>query len=126
MAEAPQYAGVEKIHPLFLYESILSFLGVAFMLIAARRFAKFLRPGDIFLIYLVWYPAERFLLEFLRAEKWVQGGIPMAQWVGISLILFSIVLFILNHRRTNLTSEVTAIERSTLSRAAHRRRKQRN
>lgn len=126
LAEAPQYAGFEKFHPLFFYESMLSFLGVAFMLIVARRFAKLIRPGDIFLIYLVWYPAERFLLEFLRADKWVQGGIPMAQWIGISLVILAIVLFIVNHRRTNLTPEITATEPSTLSRAAQRRRRQRN
>lgn len=77
-------------HPLFFYESFLSFLGVVVLLFVARRFAHRLRMGDILLLYFVWYPAERSALEFLRSDNWKVGAVPMAQIVGAVLIVVAV------------------------------------
>lgn len=125
LAEAPQYLGFDKFHPLFLYESLLSFLGVAVIIFVARRFGSWLRPGDAFLMYLIWYPTERFALEFLRASKWEQGGIPMAQWIGGTLVLVAIGVMVWNHLRSVPAAPDDQGDPNRRSRAAERRRRQR-
>jgi len=62
------YEGFELFHPLFLYESIFNFINFLVLLWFWRNKRDKLRHGDIFLIYLVIYPLERFLLEFLRLD----------------------------------------------------------
>ncbi|MEX2374089.1 MAG: prolipoprotein diacylglyceryl transferase family protein, partial [Dehalococcoidia bacterium] len=57
--------------------------------------------GDIFLLYLIWYPATRFSLEFLRADRWEMGGMPMAQVVSLALIISAIGMLIWRHRPSN-------------------------
>jgi phosphatidylglycerol:prolipoprotein diacylglycerol transferase len=62
------FANVEYYHPLFLYESLWN-LGNLFLLIWLRRkFKDVLKPGDLFLVYLIAYPVGRFLLEFVRLD----------------------------------------------------------
>ena len=46
--------------PLFLYESLSGLIGVITLLWIARRFGSRMRPGDLFLIFLIWYAAVRF------------------------------------------------------------------
>ncbi|HEY4189652.1 MAG TPA: prolipoprotein diacylglyceryl transferase, partial [Candidatus Limnocylindrales bacterium] len=41
--------------PLFLYESLSGVVGVITVLWIARRFGSRMRPGDLFLIFLIWY-----------------------------------------------------------------------
>ncbi|HEX4898412.1 MAG TPA: prolipoprotein diacylglyceryl transferase, partial [Candidatus Limnocylindrales bacterium] len=70
-------------HPLFLYESISGVLGALFLIWLSRRRPYPLRPGDQALIFFIWYPIVRFLLENLRTGNWVVGGIPTAQIMSI-------------------------------------------
>ncbi len=142
LSEAPQFAGFDKFHPLFLYESLLSFLGVAALVYLLWRFGPRvveasgikqlvwssrwrLRPGDLLLLYFIWYPAERFGLEFLRASKWEQGGIPMAQWITGALVLLAIGTLIWRHRRPWGT-EATGPGTEHRSRTALRRQRRRS
>ncbi|MFQ5922606.1 MAG: prolipoprotein diacylglyceryl transferase [Anaerolineales bacterium] len=62
------YESVERFEPLFLYESILNFINFLVLMWFWRNKRDKLKDGDIFLIYLVLYPLERFLLEFLRLD----------------------------------------------------------
>ncbi len=78
---APEYrlAGFESVdyyHPLFAYESILSFVNLILLLWLARRYLK---SGDLFLAYLIVYSAIRFLLEFLRLDVALVNGINVNQ-----------------------------------------------
>ena len=41
-----------------------------------------LRPGDLLLIFFIWYAVVRFALETLRTGNWTIGGIPTAQIVS--------------------------------------------
>jgi len=59
-----------RFQPLFLYESLANFIGFALIFWISRRFEKRLRAGDLFLIYLIWYPLVRFCLEFFRTDSW--------------------------------------------------------
>ena len=61
-------------HPLFLYESISGAVGAIVLLLVARR-VRWLRPGDITLLFFVWYGTTRFLLEPLRSNNWTVGGL---------------------------------------------------
>lgn len=95
----PGYDLYTHFHPLFLYESLLSFIGVAVLLWISRRFSHRLRPGDIILGYGIWYPLERFFLEFLRIEPWTVAGVATAQWISGAVILVCGILLIWRHRR---------------------------
>jgi phosphatidylglycerol---prolipoprotein diacylglyceryl transferase len=94
-----EHAAATHFHPLFLYESILSFIGVAVLLYLGRRFAARIIPGDILLLYFIWYSAERFGLEFLRSGNWMVGSVPTAQVVGTILTALSVALLIWRHKR---------------------------
>lgn len=89
-----QYMEYTHFHPLFLYESLLSFLGVAVLLWAGRRFAQRLRQGDILLLYLVWYPLERSALEFLRFDNWKIGPVPTAHVVSVVIVVAAVAAYL--------------------------------
>ena len=65
-----------RFHPLFLYESLWNFLGFCLIFWISRRFFSQLKPGDLTLLYLIWYPLGRFFLEFLRTDSWFFAGTP--------------------------------------------------
>lgn len=86
-------------HPLFLYESLWNFANVFFLLWVDRRFSNRLKPGDLFLIYLITYPVGRFLFEFLRLDASQLGGINANQTFMAIIALLSATVLILRHRQ---------------------------
>ena len=125
-----QYLEETHFHPLFLYESLLSLLGVIILVWIGIRFGKKLKQGDLFILYLIWYPSERFLLEFLRLNNWKIGAIPTAQIVSVVLVSAAIMAFIWWRRAPFLdakggNSEVDSIPSAT-SRSSQKRSRQRN
>ena len=88
-----QYPGGDDgFQPLFLYESLSGVIGVITLLWIARRFGSRMRPGDLFLIFLIWYAVVRFVLETLRVNNWTFFGIPTAMLVSGIAIVGSILL----------------------------------
>ena len=79
------FESVNTYHPLFAYESILSFANVIFLLWLARRFVNILKAGDLFLAYLGFYSLIRFLLEFLRLD------VALVNELNINQVFFAIV-----------------------------------
>jgi phosphatidylglycerol---prolipoprotein diacylglyceryl transferase len=75
----PAYQDVATYHPLFLYESIWNLLNMALLLWMGKKLSRLLRPGDIFLTYLVVYPVGRFMLEFLRLDPSPVSGLNINQ-----------------------------------------------
>src|SRR6266700_2898251 len=61
-----RYPESTRFHPLFLYEMVWNLIGFALLFWISRRFEKRLREGDLFLMYLIWYPLGRFFIEFIR------------------------------------------------------------
>jgi phosphatidylglycerol---prolipoprotein diacylglyceryl transferase len=87
-----------RFHPLFLYESLSGFLGMFVLLWLGARHRRRLRPGDLLLIFFIWYGTTRFLLEFLRENNWTLGGVPTAQIVSAGFIVVGVIGLIWRHR----------------------------
>lgn len=81
-------------HPLFLYESLWCILGFIILLIIRRR--KYIKTGQIFGIYCMWYSIGRFFLEGMRDEKYnlMLGELKAAQIVSIGMFLVGLFFFI--------------------------------
>ena len=84
-------------HPLFLYESISGLVGALVLLLVARK-VKGLRPGDIVLLFFVWYGATRFLLEPLRSNNWTFFDIPVASIISAAFVLLALAALVWRHR----------------------------
>jgi phosphatidylglycerol:prolipoprotein diacylglycerol transferase len=63
-------------HPTFLYESLWSLLGLVILFIIRRR--NFLRAGELFFCYIIWYSIGRFFIEALRTDSLAFKG---PQWL---------------------------------------------
>jgi phosphatidylglycerol:prolipoprotein diacylglycerol transferase len=69
------------------------------LLWVSRRFADRLKNGDLFLIYLIVYPLGRFLLDFLRLDASMVGGININQTVMAVVAVLAAAAFLWRHRR---------------------------
>ena len=96
------YANVDYYHPLFFYESLWNFGNMLLLIWISRRYADRLKTGDIFLVYLVVYPLGRFLLEFLRLDASMVGGININQTIMGVVALCSASFLFFRHRKVNL------------------------
>jgi phosphatidylglycerol:prolipoprotein diacylglycerol transferase len=85
-------------HPLFLYESVSGVLGALTLLWIARRWGSRMRPGDLFLIFLVWYAIVRFVLETFRMGNWTFFGVPTAMVVSAAAIVGALAMLAIRHR----------------------------
>ena len=83
--------GTTFFHPLFLYESISGVLGALFLIWLGYHARRSLRPGDLLLVFFVWYGVVRFGLEALRADNWTFFGVPTTQIVTLGFILVGLV-----------------------------------
>lgn len=98
------YENVEFYHPLFLYESIWNLGNMFLMLWVSRRYADRLRNGDIFLIYLIVYPVGRFLLDFLRLDASMVGGININQSIMAVVAVCAALALFVRHRSDVVTT----------------------
>ena len=89
-----------RFQPLFLYESLWNFIGFGLIFWISRRFENRLKPWDLLLMYLIWYPLGRFFLEFVRTDSWFFGGTPFNTVHLLSAISIAIAAFtlFLRHR----------------------------
>ncbi len=83
--------------PLFLYESLSGLVGAVALITLSRR-ARFLRPGDLLLLFFAWYGTTRFLLEPLRTNNWTLDGIPTASIISAAAVVAALVLLAWRHR----------------------------
>ncbi len=97
--DAQQWYATNGFHPTFFYEMIWNIIGAGLLLFIGRRFKGWLRDGDIFLMYLIWYPVGRIWVEMFRPDAWVMGRLATAQWVSIIGILIGVAGLIINHLR---------------------------
>ena len=88
----------EYYHPLFLYESLWNLGNLFFLIWLTRRYGGRLKNGDIFLVYLVIYPIGRFLLDFLRLDAAVVGGLNANQTAMAVVALLSASALYWRHR----------------------------
>lgn len=93
----PEFNMFSTYHPLFLYECIWNLLNMGLILYLGNRFEKWLKYGDLFLVYLMVYGVGRFLLEFLRLDSSQVAGINANQTVAAVVALVSAGLFLWRH-----------------------------
>jgi phosphatidylglycerol:prolipoprotein diacylglycerol transferase len=98
------YPDTTLFHPLFLYESLWNFLGFGLLFWISRRFEQVLRPGDLLLLYIIWYPTGRFMIEFLRTDSWFFPGTPfnVVHLLAGVAVISSLVILIRRHSRPAL------------------------
>ena len=94
----PAFPETTRFHPLFLYESLSGVLGTIVLIWLGFRFRSWLRPGDLILIFFVWYGVVRFGLETLRQDNWTFFGIPTAQIVSLLFIVPALAVLVWRHR----------------------------
>ena len=95
----PEYADVATYHPLFLYESIYNLI-VCFCLYRLDCSEKVnLKPGSLFLIYLIAYPVGRFFLEFLRLDTAQVGGLNMNQTIMAVIAVAAAIALVIRERK---------------------------
>jgi prolipoprotein diacylglyceryl transferase len=94
-----QYIGDPTFHPLFLYESLWSLLGVGVLLLVDRRFR--IRAPGLFALYVAWYTAFRAFEETLRIDPSHHYlGQRLNFWVSVVLFAFAVVAFVWSQRRS--------------------------
>ncbi|WP_334074352.1 MULTISPECIES: prolipoprotein diacylglyceryl transferase [Paenibacillus] len=64
-------------HPTFLYESLWNLVGLLLLFVLRRQ--KFLRAGELFFSYFIWYSIGRFFIEALRTDSLAFQG---ASWLA--------------------------------------------
>ena len=82
----------EPVHPCFLYESVWCLLGFVILSFWSKR-RKY--DGQLFLMYLAWYGAERFVVEGLRTDSLMLGNIRISQALSAVIFVISIILQIM-------------------------------
>ncbi len=92
------FESVEYYHPLFAYESLLSFANMFFLMWIARRFEGRLKTGDVFLVYLITYPLIRFSLDFLRLDASQLAGVNANQTFMAVVAILSMIALWWRHR----------------------------
>lgn len=95
----PEFADVAKYHPIFLYESLWSLATVVFLVWLGRKYGKVLKPGDVFLTYLITYPTIRILLDFLRLDASQVGGFNANQTLMAVVLVLAAGALIYRHTR---------------------------
>ncbi len=80
---------LEPVHPCFLYESVWCILG--FLILSTySKHRKY--DGQILLMYMAWYGAERFIVEGLRTDSLMLGNIRVSQLFSLIICISSIIV----------------------------------
>ncbi len=93
----------ETVHPCFLYESLWCLLGFVLLHFYSKKFQHYF--GEVAIIYLIWYGAERMLVEGLRTDSLylpfkIFGFTPrVSQLLSAGLVIVGIILLILFRKR---------------------------
>lgn len=94
----PEFADVAYYHPLFAYEFIWNLINAGILIWVSRRYKRWLKRGDIFLMYLVLYGVGRFALEFLRLDPSPVAGVNVNQTLMAAIAVASLATLIFRHR----------------------------
>lgn len=95
----PEYMQYETYHPMFLYESLWNLMNMFLLLVLERQYKDKLLPGDLLFTYLIVYPWGRFLLEFMRLDTSLVGGVNINQLTMLVVMVFAIVMLVIRHRK---------------------------
>lgn len=82
------------VHPCFLYESVWCLLGFVILALFTKK-RKY--DGQLFLVYLAWYGAERFVVEGLRTDSLMLGNMRASQVLSALLAVTALILLFVMH-----------------------------
>lgn len=88
--------GGEKVHPTFLYESIVDIGIFIFLYFYLRKHKKY--EGQAGAIYLIVYSTARFFIEGLRTDSLMVGNFRVAQLVSLLGVLLGLVIAFFKRR----------------------------
>ena len=100
----------KPVHPCFFYESVWCLLGFVILAFWSKR-RKY--DGQIFLMYLAWYGAERFVVEGLRTDSLMLGNIRISQALSAVIFVASIILQIVLFSRKKRDPESMVLYANT-------------
>lgn len=92
----------QKVHPTFLYESIIDFTLFIFLTWYMRK--KKTTDGQVFSLYLILYSAGRFFVEGLRTDSLMFLGMRVAQLVSVGAIAVGAAIFVYIRRSSEKDS----------------------
>jgi phosphatidylglycerol:prolipoprotein diacylglycerol transferase len=88
---------ITRFHPLFLYESVINTIGFIVLVLVSRKW-RWLKEGDVILLYMLWYGVNRIIVESMRPDAWtLAGGLPTAQLISIGMVVVAIGALVVRH-----------------------------
>lgn len=90
----------QKVHPTFLYESIIDF--AIFIFLIWFRKNKKATHGQVLSLYLILYSAGRFFVEGLRTDSLMFLGMRVAQLISLVFIIAGIALWMYLKKRKKM------------------------
>jgi phosphatidylglycerol:prolipoprotein diacylglycerol transferase len=78
------------VHPCFLYESLWCLLGFLLLHFYSKK-RKF--DGEVALFYLIWYGAERAVVEGLRQDSLYLGNLRVSQVLSVMLVIAALIIW---------------------------------
>lgn len=87
--------------PTFLYESLWNLLGFV-VIVILRRKPAWLKQGEVFSFYLIWYGLGRLIIEGMRTDSLMFAGLRVSQWLSGGLILLGLALVIIRRQKADL------------------------
>jgi phosphatidylglycerol:prolipoprotein diacylglycerol transferase len=94
----PGFESIDYYHPLFAYEALLSLANMFLLIWVTRNYELERKKGDVFLVYLIFYPLVRFGLDFLRLDASEIGGINVNQTFMAVVAVLAAAALIWRHR----------------------------
>lgn len=92
--------GGVPVHPCFFYESVWCLLGFVLLHIFSKKFRRY--DGQVFLLYIAWYGAGRFVIESLRTDSLMLFGLKVSQIVAVLMIIVSVAIMIKNRKTVSV------------------------
>ena len=90
------HIGGSYYHPTFLYESLWCIIGFIILLLVRKR--RYIKTGQTFGVYCMWYGLGRFFIEGLRTDSLMLGSFKMAQIVSIGMFLVGLFFLVRRFR----------------------------
>ncbi len=83
-----------KVHPTFLYESLLDFFIFILLYFFVSKRQKF--EGQLFTLYLIIYGCGRFFIEAMRTDSLYFGPFRVSQLLSLILVVIGLIIYFYN------------------------------
>jgi phosphatidylglycerol---prolipoprotein diacylglyceryl transferase len=87
-----------KVHPTFLYESIINLSVFIFLMWYRKNKRK--NQGEVIALYLILYSIGRFFVEGMRTDSLMFMNMRIAQLLSLGLVLLGIIIFVILRKKS--------------------------